>query len=532
MVSFSLSSVLNVEYISQALLLIVCVNCVFLAYNSIKYMFGKAKDEDRLKASTVGRRLGHREAMFDILSTERNGTGNICLTVSLTSKQSLSHQHVHDALVLLAKRQPMLRAIITTMEDEDRYFEIKEISEVITMLNISISDVKASDWKDVWFEYTSKRRGKRDLLWRVVILQEEFMPDTKDYANTLMFNFNHSSIDGVSCVKFCKQFLRYVNELANGSTSVDQKIAGLNVLPYCHEIVTQKQTLCLILNFVLTCFGLRPILGFCIQRMISRIPQTLKCNPYYIQFPPAPGKSSFVGPNRLSTKVFTETETKNIVQACKSNNCTVTGAVMATAHLAFCELIQDGMKGSNNTNLKCSFAIDAQRLCDPKPDEDYLGLFLYVVEELYMKYETTAVDFWTVAQEATKKIHGLVKAERYVIQDSMIYETMKLREIVDLLDCKSLPRLSSGNFISSLGAFNFGQETQTYRLYEIFVNTFTHGFPSIFSHFNHTINGKMSWSIVSDVSTVESDHAETFSSLCYHRFIEIAGGRVYHQTTA
>ena len=520
---FLLLNVLKVEYISEALLTIVCV---FLVYKFIKYMFGQG--QKHLKPGTVGRRLGHQEALVDILSTERNGTGNICLTMSLISKQSLSHQHVHDALVLLAKRQPMLRAIITSMEDEDKYFEIKEISEVITMLNISISDVKASDWKDVWFEYTSKRRGHRDLLWRVVILQEEFMPDTKEYVNTLMFNFNHSSSDGVSCVKFCKQFLEHINEIASGSTSVDQEISSLNILPFSHDIVTQKRTWYSIVSFILACSGLQPILRFFVPRIISRVLQTTKCNPYYIQFPPRPGKSSFVGPSRLSTKAFTENETKNIVQACKSNNCTVTGAVMATAHLAICEFIHDGMKSSNDTELKCGIAINAQRLCDPKPDEDYLGLFVYVVDELYMKYETSCVDFWAVAREATEKIHGLVNAERYVIRDTLIYETMKQRELVELFDPKLLLRHSCCNGLSSIGAFNFDQnlETQTYRLHESFVNSLAHGLPNTFLHFIHTINGKMTWSIVSDVSKVENHHAEKFATLCFDRFIEIAGGRV------
>ena len=53
---------------------------------------------------------------------------------------------------------------------------------------------------NLWEGYTAKQRGN-GLLWRVVILQEEFMPDTKDYANTIMFNFNHACTDGVS---FCK----------------------------------------------------------------------------------------------------------------------------------------------------------------------------------------------------------------------------------------------------------------------------------------------------------------------------------------
>ena len=144
-----------------------------------------------------------------------------------------------------------------------------------------------------------------------------------------------------------------------------------------------------------------------------------------------------------------------------------------------------------------------------------------------MKYETTAVDFWTVAREATEKIHGLVNAERYVIRDTLIGETMKHRGLVDLFDPKLLPRLSCCNNISSLGAFNVGenQETQTYRLHESFVNGVAHGVPNTFLHFIHTINGKMSWSIVSDVSTVESDHAEKFASLCFDRFVEIAGVR-------
>ncbi|CAB4011881.1 Hypothetical predicted protein [Paramuricea clavata] len=516
---------LNVGFFAQALLTVVCV---YLVYKCTKYVFGKEKatSEQPLKPDTVGRCLGHREAIFDLFSVERGGTGNICLTVSLTSKQSLSHQHVRDALVLLAKRQPMLRAIITTIANGDKYFEVKEIKEVITMLDITTFEVKASDWKDVWFENTEKQRGN-GLLWRVVILQEEFVSDTKDYANTLMFRFNHSSTDGVSCVKFCKQFLTFVNEIADGAT-VDQEIPSLNILPYFHDIVTQKRTLYSVLNFMLTYCGLRPILRFFMQRFIARRLETTKCNPYYSQFPPSLDVSSFAGPNRLSAKVFTESETKNIIQACKANNCTVTGALTAAAHLAFCELIQDGMKGNKDAKLKCECAINAQRCCDPKPHEDYLGYFVYVFNELYMKYETgTDVNFWKMAQETTNEIHDFVKTEGYIINETIICETMKPRELVDQVDREVLIRFSCCNFISSFGSFNFdqNQEEQTYKLQECFVNSLNHGFAETFLHLNHTINGKMSWSIVSDVSRVESRHAEKFASLCFGRFIEIARGR-------
>lgn len=263
------------------------------------------------------------------------------------------------------------------------------------------------------------------------------------------------------------------------------------------------------------------------QRLISRRLETTKCNPYYTQFPPSLDVSSFAGPNRLSAKDFTENETKNIIQACKANNFTVTGALMAAAHLAFCELIQDGMKGNKDAKLKCECAIHAQRCCDPKPHEDYLGLFVYIFDELYMKYETgTDVNFWKVAQETTKEIQDIVKAEGYIINDTIMSETMKPRKLVDLVDREVFIRFSCCNFMSSFGSFNFGQnqEEQTYKLHESFVNNLSYSFPNTFSHFNHTANSKMTWSIVSDVSRVESRHAEKFASLCFGRFIEIARG--------
>ena len=71
----------------------------------------------------------------------------------------MSHQHVRDALALLAKRQPMVRAIRATTDNGGKYFKIKEINEVIAMLDMTSSDVKSTDWKNVWFENTRKQFG-------------------------------------------------------------------------------------------------------------------------------------------------------------------------------------------------------------------------------------------------------------------------------------------------------------------------------------------------------------------------------------
>ena len=257
--------------------------------------------------------------------------------------------------------------------------------------------------------------------------------------------------------------------------------------------------------------------------------QTMKYSAYYHQFPPRLDVSSFAGPCHLNVKVFTEDETKNILQACKANRCTVTGALTAAANPAFCRLLQDDMKGNENAKIKWEFTINARRCCDPKPNEDYLGFFVYLCDEHYTKYEPGIdVDFWKVAPETTKEIQDDVKAQQYVTTETMLCDIIKATEFVDLYDREMLTRLSACNTISSIGSFEFGEDIQQqpYKLHECFISGVLDDFPLTFTHFNHTINGKMSWQIVHDTSRVEVHHAEKFASLCFSRFSEIAHSRV------
>ncbi len=493
--------------------------CLFILYKIVKcFTVTGTGTTASLPPNTHRRRLGPSEEILDVISMEKSGSGNICLAISITSKQSLLHQHVRDALVLLAKRQPMLRAVITIV-DGDKYFEIKEINEVITMLDITTSDVKASDWNDVWFTYTAKQRGN-GLLWRVVILQEEFMADTKDYANTLMFNFNHACTDGVSSVKFCKQFLNNINELANSTSCVDQEVSSLGLLPYFHETVTRNRIWHSLFNFMLAYCGLRPILKFCFQKLLRRLVEKMPNNPYHEMFPPNINAFQSPVPSRLIVKVFTKDETKNIIQVCKKNNCTVTGAITAAAHLAFCELIEE--EKLKDIKLKTSFAVNGQRYCDPKPHEDYLVNFVYAYQDFYLKYLGGArVDFWKLAQDTTQQIKDFVRKEAFIAEYTVFCGLLEPGEVVKFFINDNFFPKSDSNFMSSFGCFSFGeQQDDIYNLHECIINNLVHSFNCTFHHFNYTINGKMTWQIASNVA-VDSNHAEKFANVCFSRLSEI-----------
>ncbi|CAB4022233.1 Hypothetical predicted protein [Paramuricea clavata] len=466
----------------QAFLTVVCVFLLYTLSKIIRYLTGDARVLSSPKSARSNRRrLGHFEEIVDMLSLDKSGNTNICVSISITSKQSLVYQHVYDALVLLSKRQPMLRAVIETMANGDRYFEIKEINEVITMLDITTSDVKASEWQSVWFEYTAKPRGN-GLLWRVVILQEEFMQDTKDYANTLMFNFNHACIDGVSSVKFCEQFLNYMNKLANGTTTADEEILSLGLLPFYHKIVTRGRIWHSLFNFLLAYCGLRPIMKFCMEKIMNRVLQNKPDNPYYTQFPRNSEVSTAV-PCRLSVKVFTEKETKG---------------------------------PDKSVELGLPFAIKAQRFCVPKPHKDYLGYFVYSCENIYLKYVTgDTADFWKLAQETTQRIKDFVKKEAFVAEATVVTGLQEPRELFNLCLSDDIFAKGGCNAISSLGSFNFSNhQPEPYVLHECFINSLAHGAPHTFSHFIYTINGKMTWQILSN-DAVHAKHMEKFANLFF-----------------
>ena len=90
----------------------------------------------------------------------------------------------------------------------------------------------------------------------------------------VMFNFEHSCTDCVSSIKFCKQFLNNMNELANGTSSVDQEISSLELLPQVHEIVFRRQLWHSLYNLLLT---------YC-DKILAIIIKNKPNNPYYENF--------------------------------------------------------------------------------------------------------------------------------------------------------------------------------------------------------------------------------------------------------
>ena len=304
-----------------------------------------------------------------------------------------------------------------------------------------------------------------------------------------------------------------MNELGNGTTTADEEISSLDLLPYFYEIITQGRFWHSLFNFMLAYCGVRLIMKFCMEKMFNRLIQKKPTNPYHAQFPRNSELSTAV-PGRLSVKVFTEKETRGILQVCKANDSTVTGAIAAAAHLAFCKLIANIRPDQPNSELGLPFSINAQRFCDPKPRKEYLGYFVYGCENIYMKYLAgDTADVWKLAQETTQRIKDFVKKEACVSEATVVAGLLEPRELSNLSVSDDLFAKGGCNFISNFGCFNFGNhQPETYILHECFINALIHGTAYTFSHF--IINGKMTWQFTTN-DAVHTKHVEKFANLCF-----------------
>jgi hypothetical protein len=462
--------------------------------------------------------LGKFEESMEIFSNERQGTTNSCYVITLHSKKELKESLVRDALLRLAKRQPLLRAVIKIVsnsswfgQSNESYFEIIEANKIGGMIHLTTSDVNASQWQKAWYD-TAMSLVKTGLLWRTVLFAEEYLPDSENYVNTIIFRVNHSIVDGVSGMSLCKQFLSHLNSVAENTRASGEDVLSHELLPSFYAMINNNRSRSSWMDLQ-EYIGLHFIYKFMkrLKLCISLASKPKKPYPFFMTQPSLEVCD-------LVYKVFPETHTSQIRNVCRSKGVTVTGALMAAAHKAFCKLIknQDLVIAKKPEELMHMFAVNGVRFCDPNPPAEYLGNFL-VYEMLSMSCNTD--DFWSMAQEATKQIHTIIREGKDVSAYLAEFDIFTPKELADEFQSpldpkKKLLLFDIHNFISSAGAFTYDDSTSMYKLHECLYYSVPFGFASFATHFNTTVNGKMSWVIMCS-KFVPGKIEEQFAALCF-----------------
>ena len=413
----------------------------------------------------------------------------------------------------------MLRAVIPPVPpsaewiSESKYFEVIDGDDIV---DFTTSDVKARQWKDMWYEFTSSPHGS-GLLWCAVLLQEEYLTDTEVYINTLVFKVCHACFDGVSSMKFCKQFLYYLNSVASGTLSREADIESLDSMPGLSKILLQQKPW----PVWQKCLGLPQIWKVILKAVVRLNVGTVRPK-YPFQCLGPTFSSDTEQKQRLISKVFSVEETVELVRACKSNACTVTGALMAIIHMEFCKIL-DERRLLLPSQLEHYLAINAQRNCEVKPHEEYLGQY-YMRHHFFMPFAKQVVDFWKFAKETTTSIHIDLNQEVHIKQHFARLNACNPEDICSKLMLVSDPDeiMSPCNLLSNIGSFNFGKEQHyIYDVDECLLNTQIEKLPGVFYHFITTVNDKLSWVISFNGSRIAEEIVQQFVNNCFNSLSEI-----------
>ena len=324
----------------------------------------------------------------------------IVVLLRLKSKIHLDPEKVRQALVLLAKRYPLLRMKICKEsrngEPVTEYFtEVEDPSEI----NFKVVNDFNGDELECVFEREFETPFDLNVgpLWRAVLLDEIKVDGAKDaYKNAIIFSFLHVVTDGRSILLSLEQFFRYLTMVCKGQkphvTSMPfRPSTGVLMQHRCRPSLLEK-------------------LFFKATSWIPNIKTVLKIpspeNLYLASYPPvsirdpaAPDKTSVV------YREYSFEETRELIKACQVVECSVHGAITAALHIAMAKILHKGKAETamDPLYLKSSYSVDIRKECRPAIESSE---FVLCVSSFRTEIEVSPwnKNFWKFAQQCARQV--------------------------------------------------------------------------------------------------------------------------------
>ena len=336
-----------------------------------------------------------------ISALDKQHIPKIVFLLRLKSKVHLDPDMVRQALVLLAKRYPLLRMKISKEsrngEPVTEYFtEVEDPSE------INFEEVKGFNAEDLESVFERELETPFDLnigpLWRAVLLDEIHVDEAaKDtYKNSIFFTFLHVITDGRSILLMMEQFFRYLTMVCEGQ---EAEVKSLPFRPSTGVLMRHRCTPSVLDKMV-----------YRVSSWMSNLKTALKIprpeNLYLASYPPvctrdpaAPDKTSVVW------REYSFEETLGLTKACKMSKCSVHGAITAAAHLAMAKILDKGKEETsiNPLYLKSSCNVDIRKECRPEIESNEFALCVSSFRT-EIKVSSRNKDFWKFAQHCARQV--------------------------------------------------------------------------------------------------------------------------------
>ena len=337
-----------------------------------------------------------------INAVDKQHIPKIVVLLGLKSRVHLDHDMVRQALVLLAKRYPLMRMKICQESRNgepvtDYFAEMEDPSKINFK---AVKDFNASDLEPV-FERELETPFDLNVgpLWRAILLDEVHVDEETNaynYKNALVFTFLHVIADGQSIGFMCEQFFSYLTMVYEG------QVVQVESMPFRPSTGVLLRHRCIpsVLDKV----------KFSVSSWVSRLRKVLKIprpqnlylasyQPVFTRDPVAADKTSIV------YREYSVEKTLGLTKSCKMYKCSVHGAITAALHIAMAKILLKGKNEASNDPvcIKSSCNIDVRKECRPEIETNEFVLCVSSIRT-EIKVSPKINDFWKFAKECTRQV--------------------------------------------------------------------------------------------------------------------------------
>ena len=386
---------------------VACITTAFLVavilfLDQFSSRFGKPVENKGIQSTYRGRLsrpVGPLERGL-ISTVDKRHIPKIVVLLRLKSRIHLDPEMVRQALVLLAKRYPLLRMKINK-ESRNGEPATEYFIEVDDPAEINFKAVKDFDASDLELVFEREFETPFDLnigpLWRATLLDEIHVDGaTNSYKNAIVFTFLHVMTDGRSIRLMLDQFFHYLTMIYEG-----QKVQ-VGSMPFRPSTGVLMRHRC-------TPSGLDKVV-FSVSSWMARLRDALKIsrpeNLYLTSYPPALTRDP-AAPDKTSVvyREYSIEETLGLIKTCKTAKCTVHGAITAASHIAMAKILHRGKdeRSSDAVSLKSSCSIDIRKECHPEIENDEFVLCVSSFRT-EIKVSPKIQDVWKFAKECERQL--------------------------------------------------------------------------------------------------------------------------------
>ena len=460
-----------------------------------------------ISGEKFGRPVGPLEKGLIINEEKRRGPMIITM-MRLKSRVPLDPEMVRKALILLAKRYPLLRMKIVKKshngEPMKEYFmEVEDPSKI----KFEVLKDFSADGLEAVIERESHIPLDFNLgiLWRAILLKEIYVAEKDAYKNAIVFTFHHVITDGRSIKVMLEELLCYLTMLYEGQEVLVESMPFRPSTAYlmrhcCTPSVLDKAV-------------------FTVSSILSRFRAFLFNSPkvenlYLANYPPVFTRNP-AAPNKTSVvyREFPPDETLSFVKKCKMEKCSVHGAITAATHIAMAKILQNGNEKAPDGPmlLKSSCNVDLRKECRPEIESNEFVLCVSSFRT-EIKVSPDITDFWNFAKECTRQVQWafFTKQHHKFLKQCHMKLTAAEQHGAVLLSQQDLRVFN----LSNMGKQEWRMESKgPYRVTGLAGSVTLQPTGPVFALLCATINGTMYWTNSYNMRVVIREQATEFLEL-------------------